>query len=224
MGLGGLVKVVVSISWDHPLCRSWDISRVGFLHWSTVSQQETLPTHDGVSKSLSAAWFLKGKTLVHLPVNWFSCISLMKYYFLNIVLSLCGTKSSSQGPSWCFQMHFYLITWLGLLSYCFLRLDHLIFDLSSIDSLCDHTLLRQIKELRAFGEIPRGVTVRWVWVGMCDSVPLPSLLFWRQVAHSNDLYCLKGSPWGYIIATATPKVNVEFLFAWWVGSSCVKES
>lgn len=76
----------------------------------------------------------------------------------------------------------------------------------------------------AFGGIPGGATVRWVWVGMSDSVPFPFLVFWRQVAHNNDLYCLKGSPWGYRIATATPKVNVKFLFPWWVGSSCVKES
>lgn len=223
MGLGGLVKVAVSISWDHPPCRSGDISDVGFC---------TGPQCPNKTHCLLMMVFPK----VHLQLGfsreklWCTCqpigsaASLMKYYFLNIVLSLCGTKSSSQGPSWCFQMHFYLITWLGLLSYCFLRLDHLIFDLSLIDSLCDHTLLRQIKELRAFGEIPRGVTVRWVWVGMCDSIPLPFLLFWRQVAHSNDLYCLKGSPWGYRIATATPKVNVEFLFPLWVGSSCVKES
>lgn len=177
MGVGELVKVAVSISWDHPPCRSWDISHVGFWPGPQCPQHEALPTHDGVSKSSSAAWFLKGKALVHLPAKWFSFISLMKYYFLNIFLSLCRTKSSSQGPSWCFQMHFYLITCLGMLSCCFLTLDHLIFDLSLFDSLCYHTMLRQIKELRAFGGIPGGATVRWVWVGMSDSVPFLLLVF-----------------------------------------------
>lgn len=116
---------------------------MGILPRSAVSQLEALPTHAGISKRSSPAWSLKGKALLpltRLPARWSSVVSSVKEYCLNIILSLCGTESSSQGLSWYFQMAFLPHHMTGDAFYCFLRLYHFIFNLPLIYSLCDHTL------------------------------------------------------------------------------------
>lgn len=76
------------VSRDHPPCRSWDISHTGILPWATVSQQQAVPTHAGISKRSPPTWSLKGKSIIAIDIpaaSWSSFIPSMKEHCLNII-------------------------------------------------------------------------------------------------------------------------------------------
>lgn len=170
---GYTVKGVLSIYWDHPPCRSWDISHAGILPWSIVPARGIAYLwwylQLGLSKGKALLSLMDGlaSQLVQLYLNpWksiilsFVALRVTPRVFLGISRSI-STSSYDWGAS-------PTAVFLGYITLSLICLWFILY----VTAHWGSCLFRQVKELRAFGGILGGVTVsgqEWVTVSHSPS-------------------------------------------------------